>query len=61
MSEKRRDKKNRILHDGEYQRPDGRYNFRYVDLNGVEHNIYSWRLDKNDPLPNKLEKFQVRG
>ncbi len=56
MSEKRRDKKNRILHDGEYQRPDGRYNFRYVDLNGVEHNIYSWRLDKNDPLPKGKKK-----
>lgn len=51
MSEKRRDNKNRILHDGEYQRKDGRYRFRYLDANGQEQNVYSWRLDKNDPYP----------
>ena len=51
MSEKRRDKRNRILHDGEFQRADGRYRFRYTDENGDEHDIYSWRLDKNDPVP----------
>ena len=32
MSEKRRDNRNRILHEGEYQRADGRYRFRYVDI-----------------------------
>lgn len=51
MSEKRRDKRNRILHDGEFQRADGRYRFRYTDQNGNKHDIYSWRLDKNDPIP----------
>lgn len=51
MSEKRRDNKNRILRDGEYQRADGRYNYRYLDNNGKERNVYSWRLDKNDPFP----------
>lgn len=51
MSEKRRDNKNRILHNGESQRSDGRYRFKYTDANGVEHNIYSWRLDHNDPTP----------
>lgn len=25
-------------------------------MNGVEHNIYSWRLDKNDPLPKGKKK-----
>ena len=34
MSEKRRDNRNRILHEGEYQRADGRYRFRYVDIHG---------------------------
>lgn len=29
MSEKRRDKRNRILHNGETQRADGRYRFTY--------------------------------
>ena len=39
MSEKRRDNRNRILHEGEYQRADGRYRFRYVDIHGNEGNL----------------------
>lgn len=56
MSEKRRDKKNRILHNGETQRKDGRYRFKYLDAEGNEKNIYSWRLDKNDPYPKGKKK-----
>ncbi len=41
MSEKRRDKHNRILRDGEYQRADGRYRFRYIDNDGKLKNVYS--------------------
>ena len=48
MSEKRRDNKNRILHDGEFQQSDGRYRFSYRDLRGERKCVYSWRLDKND-------------
>ena len=57
MSEKRRDNKNRILREGEYQRTDGRYRYRYIDEDGKEKNVYSWRLDQNDPTPrgNKRE------
>lgn len=51
MSEKRRDNRNRILREGEYQRKDGRYRFCYIDEDGKEKNVYSWRLDKNDPMP----------
>jgi len=51
MSEKRRDKKGRILRDGEYQRSDGRYRYRYIDAEGAEHSVYSWRLDVNDAAP----------
>ena len=51
MSEKRRDNRNRILREGEYQRKDGRYRFRYIDEDGKEKNVYSWRLDTNDPMP----------
>lgn len=51
MSEKRRDNCNRILREGEYQRKDGRYRFRYIDEDGKEKNVYSWRLDKNDTMP----------
>ncbi len=51
MSEKRRDNRNRILHVGESQRQDGRYAYKYKDLNGDIKFVYSWRLDKNDRTP----------
>lgn len=51
MSEKRRDNRNRILHNGESQRQDGRYAYKYKDLNGKTKFVYSWRLDKNDRAP----------
>lgn len=51
MSVKRRDNRNRILRRGEYQRKDGRYCYRYKDEDGKERYVYSWRLDKNDPMP----------
>ena len=51
MSEKRRDKRNRILHNGESQLADGRYRFRYTDLDGVRRDVYSWRLNHNDRMP----------
>lgn len=51
MSEKRRDNRNRILHNGESQRQDGRYAYKYKDLNGETKFVYSWRLGKNDRTP----------
>ncbi len=48
---KRRDKKGRILHEGEYQLSDGRYRFRYIDNMGVERILHSHRLDARDPYP----------
>ena len=56
MSEKRRDKRNRILHDGEMQMADGRYRFKYTDRTGSVHCVYSWRLDKNDRTPEGKKK-----
>ncbi|MCQ2566898.1 MAG: site-specific integrase [Mogibacterium sp.] len=58
MSEKRRDKRGRILHNGEMQMTDGRYRFKYVDCLGKERFLYSWRLDKNDPVPSGKKKCQ---
>lgn len=51
MSEKRRDNRGRILHNGEAQRADGRYSFAYTDITGKRRFIYSNRLDKNDRTP----------
>lgn len=56
MSEKRRDKRNRILHNGETQRADGRYRFKYQDTDGNIKDVYSWRLDHNDPYPKGKRK-----
>lgn len=56
MSEKRRDKRNRILRGGETKRPDGRYRFKYIDSDGKEKSVYSWRLDHNDPYPKDKRK-----
>ena len=50
MSYKRRDKKNRVLHNGEIQKADGCYRYKYI-LNGKEMYLYSWRLVDSDPLP----------
>ncbi|RRK31607.1 site-specific integrase [Schaedlerella arabinosiphila] len=51
MSEKRRDKRGRILRNGEIQTEDGRYRYKYIDLFGETKYVYSWRLDKNDRMP----------
>lgn len=51
MSEKRRDNKGRILRDGEVQRSDGMYMFRYNDIRGERRCLYSWRLTKADKIP----------
>ena len=51
MSEKRRDHKNRILRNGESQRKDGRYRYTYLDNNGNQKDIYSWKLESTDKVP----------
>ncbi len=51
MSEKRKDKKGRILQPNERQRSDGMYEYRYTDGNGVKHSVYSWRLVPTDRIP----------
>lgn len=51
MSVKRRDSKNRILRNGESQRKDGRYAYKYIDANGQQKFVYSWKLESTDKLP----------
>lgn len=50
-SVKRRDRKNRILRNGEMQRSDGRYSYTYRDKFGKPHTIYSWLLEPTDTVP----------
>ena len=51
MSEKRRDSKGRILRNGESQRKDGKYMYRYTDSSGERKTVYSWKLVATDKLP----------
>lgn len=44
MSQKRKDTKGRLLREGEYQRPGGRYMYCCTDKNGNKITVYSWRL-----------------
>ena len=39
MSEKRKDSQGRVLKTGESQRKDGKYEFKYVDVNGTVYYI----------------------
>ena len=41
----------RGLREGERQKDDGRYEYRYRDIYGVMRSVYSWRLTKSDPQP----------
>lgn len=47
----RRDTKNRILQKGEYQKADGRYMYKYTDINGESRFVYSWTLTASDRPP----------
>ena len=49
--EKRRDNRNRNLKDGESQRPDGSYRYRYTDRQGKRHEVTSWKLVPTDKTP----------
>lgn len=51
MPEKRKDNKGRILREGEVQRSDGKYMYRYTDAGGIRRAIYSWRLVESDKAP----------
>ena len=48
---KRTDNKGRILKDGESQRKDGSYRYRYTDADGIRHDVYSKRLVPTDRVP----------
>lgn len=56
MTQKRRDNKNRVLRNGESQRKDGRYVFKYTDSSGRAYFLYSWKLEKTDVMPQGKRK-----
>lgn len=52
--ETRKDKKGRILKEGEIQDKNGRYRYRYMK-DGIRHQIYSWKLVPTDKTPSGKE------
>ena len=50
-AQKRVDNKRRILKEGESQLPDGRYRYRYFDMDGCRQVVYSWKLVERDRMP----------
>lgn len=51
MAEKRKDNKGRVLRNGESQRSDGRYEYKYTDAKGDRRSVYSWKLVDTDKVP----------
>ena len=51
MISKRRDDKGRVLQQGEWQEPSGRYRYKYTDSLGKRKTLYSWRLTESDKMP----------
>ena len=44
--ERRKDNHNRILKDGEHQRPNGTYEYKYRDKKGKRHSVYAKTLSE---------------
>ena len=44
--ERRKDKKNRVLKEGEYQRANGTFEYKWRDRKGKRHSIYAKTLDE---------------
>lgn len=62
MSNKRRfDNKHRILQKGEYQKPNGMYEFKWTDAYGKRHSVYSTDLDELRIKEQKIELNKFEG
>lgn len=48
---RRKDKRGRVLNNGELQRSDGKYMFQYTNMKGERKAIYSWKLIPSDVTP----------
>ena len=60
-SDRRKDSKNRVLKQGEYQRKNGTYEYRWTDKRGVRHNVYAKTLTELRSLESKIIRDQYDG
>ncbi len=61
MSEKRKDSRGRILKDGESQRKDGRYMYRYTDIHKKRQYAYAKTLDELRKLEENIQRDLADG
>ena len=61
MAGKRKDKKGRVLRDGESQRKDLRYDYRYTDETGKRRAIYADTLDELRQKEREIQKNEDEG
>ena len=61
MPEVRRDNRGRRLFNGESQRKDGKYEYKYLDAWGKRRTVYSWKLTPADRVPSgKRDDISLR-
>ena len=61
MSEKRKDSKGRVLKDGESQRANGTYDYRYTDIHKKRRCIYAKSLTELRKKENELRRDMADG
>ena len=66
MAERRKDVKNRVLKEGEYQRTNGTYEYKWRDRRGKRHSIYAKTLEELrekelDVLRDVLDGIRMEG
>ena len=59
MSEKRKDSKGRVLKDGESQRANGTYDYRYTDIHKKRRCIYAKSLTELRKKEEELWSLKV--
>ena len=61
MAERRKDSKNRVLKDREYQRANGSYEYKWTDGRGHRHSLYAKSLDELREKENEVIRDVIDG
>ncbi len=61
MAGKRKDNKGRVLREGESQRKDGTYDYRWRTSNGKRHSVYARTLEKLREKEESIQRDKVNG
>lgn len=61
MTNKRKDSKGKVLREGESERKDGRYVYRYTDQFGKRHCVYAKNLNELRAMEKEIQTASVNG